>query len=80
MPGFKIKDGDICGKNGVILYKWLYKNEKGQWVGEFICPYDQNHFISTIDAISSGDRKSCGCQIKVARNKFGALHHKDLLL
>lgn len=78
MPGFKIKDGDICGKNGVILYKRLYKNEKGKWVGEFICPYDQNHFISTIDAISSGDRKSCGCQIKVAHNKFGALHHKDL--
>lgn len=78
MPGFKIKEGQTCGKNGVVLYKRLYKDDKENWFCEFICPFCGNHFVAKMRSISSGDKKSCGCQIPVARQKFGDLHHKDL--
>lgn len=79
MPGFRIKDGDNCGKFGVILYKRLYKNEKGRWLGEFICPKCGKHFISTIENVGRGDTKSCGCLNRQNIAKFGQLNTKDLL-
>lgn len=78
MPGFKIKDGDICGKNGVVLFKRLHKDDKGKWIGEFICPVCGKHFCCRIDNVSRGDRKSCGCLAEEAAKKLGQNNFKNL--
>lgn len=79
MPGIRIKDGDICGKFGVVLYKRLNKDDKGCWLGEFVCPHCNNHFICRIENVARGDRKSCGCLAIKNNRKFGQLNTKNLI-
>ena len=79
MPGIRIHDGDLCGKFGVRLYKRLDKDNTGHWLGEFICPNCGEHFISRVENVARGDRKSCGCLYKQNNKRFGQLNTKDLL-
>jgi len=74
---FKYNEGDFIGPNKILMIKRTKKNNAGQWMAEFECPFCKNHFEARINAVTSGDKKTCGCRKgnskDITNQRFGRL-------
>ena len=73
MTNFRYNAGDCIGPNKILMIERTRKSDKGYWYAKFKCPQCGKIFETSINHITTGRTKTCGCSRDLAGGKYGKL-------
>ena len=73
MTNFRYNAGDCIGPNKILMIERTKKSDKGYWYAKFKCPQCGKIFETSINHITTGRTKTCGCSRDLTGRKYGKL-------
>jgi len=70
---FLYKDGDRIGPNKILMIKRTRKSDKGYYYAIFQCPVCGKNFETSINHVTMGRTKTCGCSRDLTGRRYGKL-------